>query len=82
MIGQGIGEGVTLVDSAEETATVVRSVLAERGLLAGDAGRAGNERSSDGDHFYVTDSSERFHEVGWRFLGCRIERLELVDLSE
>ncbi|HYV86355.1 MAG TPA: glutamate racemase [Patescibacteria group bacterium] len=37
---------------------------------------------ADGDHFHVTDSSERFLEVGSRFLGRPLARLELVDLQE
>jgi glutamate racemase len=98
VIAGTLGAGVTLVDSAEATAAATRALLAERGLLAsgsaagGDradgGGRAegvdpvGGANPADADHFYVTDSSERFHEVGSRFLGRRLGRLELVDLAE
>ncbi|HEU4403152.1 MAG TPA: glutamate racemase [Candidatus Polarisedimenticolia bacterium] len=75
VIGATMGPGVALVDSAEATARVVRGRLAEKGLLAGDGARP------EAEHFYVTDSSERFHEVGSRFLGGRLDRLELVDIS-
>jgi glutamate racemase len=81
VIGEAIGTGVTLIDSAEATAAAVRSRLIASGQLP-KRGAAGGERDGTGDHFYVTDSSERFREVGSRFLGRRIERLELVDLSE
>ncbi len=74
-IGGAVGPGVTLVDSAEATAAVVRDRLREKGILSAD--RPGGE-----DHFFVTDSSERFREVGSRFLEGRLERLELVDISE
>jgi glutamate racemase len=75
VIGATLGPGVTLVDSAEATAAVARGRLLERGLLNGAAG-------AGADHFYVTDSSERFHEVGGRFLGGPPRRLEQVDIAE
>jgi glutamate racemase len=76
VIGEAVGPGVTLVDSAEATALVVRDRLRERGLLAGES--AGGD---DADHFFVTDSSDRFQEVGSRFLGRPLGRLELVELQ-
>jgi glutamate racemase len=75
VIGEAIGPGVTLVDSAQATAAVTRDRLREKGLLSSDG--PGGE-----DHFFVTDSSDRFREVGSRFLGGRLERLELVDITE
>jgi glutamate racemase len=85
VIGEAIGPDVRLVDSAEATAVVVRERLLERGLLApgaGAAGAPGGGAAAEGDRFYVTDSSERFREVGSRFLGSRLEALEQVDLAE
>ncbi len=90
VIGEVMGDGVRLVDSAEATAGVVRERLEERGLGAaegavkgaGAAGRAGGAAGAEDDQFFVTDSSERFREVGSRFLGRRLERLELVDIGE
>ena len=73
VIGRTVGPGVALVDSAEATAAVVLGRLRERGLL--------REGGAEGvDHFFVTDSSERFREVGSRFLGRPLERLEQVAL--
>ncbi|MGH9798562.1 MAG: glutamate racemase [Candidatus Polarisedimenticolia bacterium] len=74
VIGAAVGPGVELVDSAEATAAVVRERLRERGILGGGAG-------TGGDHFYVTDSSDRFREVGARFLGAPLRRLEQVDIT-
>jgi glutamate racemase len=71
VIAATVGPSVALVDSAEETAKAARALVPR-----GGAGDAGGE-----DHFYVTDSSERFREVGARFLGRPIDRLELVDLA-
>jgi glutamate racemase len=69
-----MGEDVELVDSAEATAAEVAELLAERGLAT--AGK----HDADADHFFVTDSSERFREVGERFLGAALARLEQVSL--
>jgi len=76
VIREAVGPGVALVDSARATATVVRERLMERGLLVGDGSGAGE------DHFYVTDSSERFREVGSRFLGGPLRRLEQIDILD
>ncbi len=76
VIGATMGPEVTLVDSARATASVARARLEERGLLSGGA------RPDGGDHFFVTDSSERFHEVGSRFLGGPLARLEQIDIVE
>jgi len=76
VIREAVGQGVTLVDSAGATASVARARLEERGLLAAGSGPPGE------DHFFVTDSSERFREVGSRFLGGPLGRLEQIDLQE
>ncbi len=76
VIGETVGSGVRLVDSAEATAAVVRERLAERDLLERGGKAAGTDR------FFVTDSSERFREVGSQFLGRRLSSLEHVDLEE
>ena len=71
-IGAVMGPGVTLVDSAEPIADEVATRL--RGMGRDPA------RGSGTHHFFVTDNWERFREVGERFLGSPIERLELVDI--
>ena len=65
VIGSFFGPTVTLVDSAQETALVVKERLAEHGLLR----RAGE----GGTSFFVTDVPDRFVRVGQRFLGERVE---------
>jgi glutamate racemase len=64
-IGEFLGAGVALVDSAEATAEEVRDHLVQHGL-ARSAGRGGAS-------FFVTDVPERFVRVGQRFLGERVE---------
>src|SRR5438132_1177047 len=65
VIGEVMGEGVVLVDSAEETAREVAAELGARGL----ARRDGPGSAS----FFVTDVPDRFIRIGRRFLGTRIE---------
>jgi len=74
VIGKVLGEGIRLVDSAEATAVEAAGMLEERGLLA-------NGGEATDHHFYVTDSSKRFEEVGSRFLGMPLARLEQVDIT-
>jgi glutamate racemase len=75
VIGEAVGPDVVLVDSARAAAAVVRARLVERGLLNDGPGAPG------GDDFFVTDSSDRFREVGSRFLGGPLERLEQIDIQ-
>ena len=69
-------EGWVDNEVARATASVVRARLLERGLLAEGPAAAGE------DHFFVTDSSDRFREVGSRFLGGPLLRLEQVDIQD
>jgi glutamate racemase len=70
-IGQALGPGVTLIDSAESVAGEVAALLDREGLQGGNGGE---------QRYFVTDASERFREVGERCLGRSIHRLELVDI--
>jgi len=65
VIGAVMGEAVTLVDSAEETAREVVAVLAVRGLA-----RSGGTGTTS---FFVTDVPDRFIRIGQRFLGARVD---------
>lgn len=60
-----LGDGVALVDSAEEIAKDVSALLKKHSLT---------RRNGSGVHsFFVTDAPDRFVEVGRRFLGDRVE---------
>jgi glutamate racemase len=65
-----MGDGVTLVSSAEETAQDVYRVLAERDLMRDD------RLPSPTHRFRATGDPRPFGEVGRRFLGPRIESVE------
>lgn len=74
IIAGTMGPDVVLVDSAEAVAEETARLLAQR-----DLGAAHRVRSP-GEHFFVTDPAEGFREVGERFLGSPVERLERVSL--
>jgi glutamate racemase len=74
-IAEAVGEQVTLVDSAEETAHTVARILAEKKLLRPQAEK-GNH------HYYVTDVPAGFITVGNRFLGGRLGDVYQVSLDD
>jgi glutamate racemase len=68
-----MGDGVELVDSAEETALMVAGPLRERDLF---------RRSQPAwPRFFVTDVPTRFERVGGSFLGTPLHGVESVDLD-
>ncbi len=73
-IKKTMGDGITLVDSAEETAREIERVLEERGLLNPQKGQSSK-------HYYLTDVSDTFVSVAGRFLGEKIEKIEMVDIT-
>ena len=74
LLTEVMGPGVTLVDSAAETAVEFESMLGSQGLLAplGGAGEL---------HFVASDSPLRFREVGRRFLGDLVRDVEHFDVE-
>ncbi len=72
LLARVMGPDVTLVDSAEETATVVARELERRDLLANGAAH---------DHrFVVSDDEPHFRKVGALFLGEKLKQVEVVPL--
>lgn len=74
LLSRVIGDGVKLIDSAEETATVVAQTLVQRGLEA-PAGQNIYHR------FVVSDDEPRFRQVGSRFIGEKLTAAEVVALG-
>jgi glutamate racemase len=68
-----LGDGVELVDSAEETALMVAGPLGARDLFR----RSRPARPS----FFVTDVPTRFERVGGSFLGSALHGVESVELD-
>ncbi len=68
-----MGDDVTLVDSAEQTAERTESILREQKLLKDTA-------SEQTISFYLTDDSETFTSVASRFLGKPLGKIEVIDI--
>ena len=73
VISKVMGDEVSLVDSATQTAREVGEELEKDRLLSADTGAV--------REFYVTDSPEKFKEVGERFLGTGIGDVKKVRLE-
>jgi glutamate racemase len=75
VISRIMGEKVKLIDSAEETAKEVKSLLKHSGLLRNSSGRTFRR-------FYVSDVPDRFVKVGERFLNGRITNVKRIDIDK
>ncbi len=75
VIRNTLGEKVKLIDSAQETAKEVKSVLEEYRLLR-------SSRAKGYRRFYVSDIPDRFVEVGERFLKGKISKVKRIDIDE
>jgi len=75
LIADVMGAGVTLVDSAAETARTVAEILAGKNCMRPDT-ETGNH------HYYVSDIPAGFIRVGNRFLGERLGDVYQVNLEE
>lgn len=75
IIAEVMGSGVTLVDSAAETAKKVRAILLDSNELRPES-EQGNH------HFYVTDVPAGFIRVGNRFLGSAFGDVYQVELED
>jgi len=74
LLARVLGSGVTLVDSAEETAKVVAQTLDQGGLLTSPDGHPVHR-------FVVSDDEPHFRKVGARFLGEKLKTVEVVPLG-
>jgi glutamate racemase len=73
VLSKVMGDGVTLIDSAIETAREVNRTLAALSLLNTTAGEL--------HRFYVTDAPDKFIQVGERFLGRKIDYIRKIELE-
>jgi glutamate racemase len=71
VISRAVGPGITLIDSATETAKEVAGVLEKLKWR-------GNGKGEGARKFYVTDTPARFEKIGKRFLGESLLRAEQV----
>ena len=70
----GVLKGVSLIDSAFETAGAARSMLEEKGLL----NNSGKKREY---RFYVTDAPDKFKSLGSSFLKFNISKVNLLNID-
>lgn len=73
VIGEVMGEGVNLIDSAEEVARLVKKKLEKSNLLS--TGK--NEKN----RFFVTDEAKRFIDIGNLFFGSELKKVAKIDLE-
>lgn len=69
-----MGPDVKLIDSAIETAVEIKKTLAGLSLLNQTSENTARE-------FYVTDSPDKFLEIGERFIGRKIEFIKKIELE-
>jgi len=74
VIQKVLGDGVTLIDSAEETSRAVEEKLVREKIQ-----NPGNEKAEH--QFFVSDISHQFRDVGERFLGQKFNHVQQVDLE-
>lgn len=74
VLAEVMGKGVRLIDSAIETAREIRGILEAAGLGRQEAGAPLRE-------FFVTDSPDKFLEVGERFLGTKMASISKIELE-
>ncbi len=79
VIGEVMGDKVTLIDSGEETAKAAYRRLAETNLLTTQMTQ---HPGPTGEHkFFVSDVPEKFSQLATRFLGRVVDRITRVDIS-
>lgn len=69
-----VGQDVTLIDSAEETANELLSIVTSDGT--GGSGKKETIRD-----FYLTDVSETFIDISGKFLGKEISEIKVTDIT-
>lgn len=78
VIGQAMGEGVTLVNPAYETAIALKKLLAEKGLL----NEAAPPLGSNPYQFYVSDGAEKFKQFANSIIKYGILSTKTINIEE
>ncbi|MBI5098694.1 MAG: glutamate racemase [Nitrospirae bacterium] len=74
VISRVVGDNIVLIDSAQETVKEIKETLLRYGLES-------ISPSYLQQKFYVTDSPERFIKVGERFMGKKIDHIEIINIG-
>lgn len=75
VIRRVLGDDMTLIDSANETAKIVRQYLEEKKLLAGSKAQGSRK-------FYVSDIPEQFANTARHFLGEIAQHVIRIDITK
>ena len=73
-ISKVMGSEITLIDSAEQTARELLSLLRKRNMIS-------IQGAAPEQTYYVSDVPRRFREVAQRFLGKKIESIHQIDIE-
>jgi len=74
MLAEVVGDGVALIDSAEQTAATLAELLDDLELESPESGSASSR-------YFVTDAAARFDRLAKRLLGEDVERVERVTVD-
>jgi len=74
VISRVMGDDIVLIDSAQETVKEIKETLIRSGMES-------TSPSGPQQIFYVTDAPERFKKVGERFMGKKIEHIEILNIG-
>ncbi len=77
MVGRIMGEGVTLVNPAYETAQALKRLLREQGLTSD-----GTEDEEFPYRFFVSDAAEKFSRFATSILPYNVERTQQIDIEK
>jgi len=75
VIAQVMGDGVTLINSAEETARELKNSLEKKALSR-------NAPKKPVHRFFVSDQPQKFIQVGEKFLGRKIKSAKMIDITQ
>ena len=79
VIASVMGDGVTLINSGEETARAISERIQSSGLLS--PASKGTKSHTAEHRFFVSDVPDKFSSVATRFLGTPVDRITRVDIS-
>lgn len=80
LLSELAGPDVVLIDSADETARATATLLREAGLAAAPSPRVSLPATAT-HRFVASDAPDRFLELGRRFLGAALDRVEHVSFG-
>ena len=75
IIGEAVGQDVTLIDPGEEIVKSVRNHMTAEGILSGRAGKGFRK-------YYVSDNIDSFRGIASKLLGEELESCSVVSVAD